>query len=210
MNILLGKHHDILAFASKDESRPVLNSVHYNHEKRFLEATDGMILIRVPVKVDEEDAFPPVSINGEAKDCIVPTAAFKKALGNIPKGGNQPILKHLRLTVSGDDEKAKINLAVNDLDTEQCVTVKPMEGGYPDTELVIPKEEPTLTITLSSRILMQIAAYAEKHGKASGSGTAVKLSFTDALSKVRFSFPLENPSGDTIEATGIAMPMRMS
>jgi len=209
-NILLGKHHDITAFASKDANRYAIQSVHYHHDKKLVEATDGRVMIRVPVVEDKDGVFPPVSVNGEAKDCIIPIAPFKKALGNVQKS-NLPICEHLRLSVS---EKAGtpglINLCTTDLDTEQNVTTRPIDAQYPNVDQVLPTEETKFSYCLSAKILKQIAEYAERNGHAAnGTDIPVKFEFTEELRGVKFSVMLDTPMG-IVKAEGMAMPMRMS
>ena len=78
--VLIGRHHDITAFASTDTTRPMLNGVHYNADRGCLEATDGKaIAIRVPVCQQVEE-FPASAGETTLTDCTIPTAAFKKAL----------------------------------------------------------------------------------------------------------------------------------
>jgi DNA polymerase III sliding clamp (beta) subunit (PCNA family) len=198
MNILLGKHHDITSFASKDAARYVINSVHYNREVKCLEATDGSIAIRVPVVEDTEAAFPSVSVNGEAKDVIIPIAPFKKALSNIPSGGALPIVKHMRLSVSTKGITPpidQVNLCSTDLETEQ----------------VLPTEEPKFSISIGSDILKRLAEYAERNGKELSRGDrAITFHFTDSTSPVRFEFQLNTPLDTPTKATGVLAPIRLS
>ncbi len=200
--VLLGKEHDITAFASNDPSRLVLNGVHYNEKAQCLEATNGRMLIRVPVTVDQGDDFPPLS--GErlpAKDCIIPLAPFKKALSSIPNGGTLPILRHVVLSGSAGD---KLRLTTNDLDTEQNAVTKRIDGTYPDTEQVIPTAPAKFAISLDPSLLQTVAAYFAKHcGEKTNS---VRLEFTDELSPVRFTGTLASGK----KAFVILMPMRMS
>jgi len=210
-NILLGKHHDITAFASKDAARLTLNGVHYHHDKKLVEATDGRVMIRVPVVEDKDGEFPSVSVNGEAKDCIIPIAPFKKALGNVKKS-SLPICEHLRLSViekSGTPELI-INLCTTDLDTEQNVATRPIDAKYPNVDQVLPTEETKFSYCLSAKILKQIAEYAERNGHATnGTDIPVKFEFTEELLGVKFSVMLDTPMG-IVKAEGMAMPMRMS
>src|SRR5689334_19358252 len=90
--ILLGRVHDITAFTSPDPTRYVLGGIHYDPKGGFVEATDGKVLIRVPVTVPLEE-FVAVNDKSGAEECIIPTASFKKALANVPKNGPLPILR---------------------------------------------------------------------------------------------------------------------
>ncbi len=210
--MLVGKHHDITAFASTDETRFALCGVHYNAKEKRLEATDGNMAIRVPVCERVEDF--PVTKAGEATlaDCIIPIPAFKRALGNIKDAAKNarfaPILAHAKLSGNGD---GKVTFATTDNDTEQAVTAKWVDAQYPNVAQCWPIEEPKLSIELSANILRRIADYAEKCSKSDATGNvAVRLEFTDSTSAVRFSFYLENALGEEVKAEGIAMPMRLS
>lgn len=193
--ILIGKQHDITAFASTDQSRYVLNGVHFNAEKKRLEATNGAILITIPVVESEE--FPPVKGASEALPTsnIIPTAPFKRALANIPKRSSLPILENALL-----DSNAKITLTTTDLDTEQSVTAKPVEGKFPDVDKVVPDTTGWQAIQLSGEYLSIIADYAKKHS------AGITFRIKDELSPVTFS--IRTQSGLTAE--GVLMPMRIT
>lgn len=201
MSILLTKHHDVSDFASKDASRYIINSVHYNSAKQLVEATDGRVVIRVPVTVSDE--FPPVKgqVENPPVDCIIPIAPFKKGLGNAKATKHLPILGYSRIDANG-----KVTLTTTDLDTEQAVTCKPIEGNYPNIDQVMPAKEPTLTIAIGAAVLSKIADYAAKHST-DGDKTIV-FQFSDKLSVFGFSINVEDVNGKA-KATGAAMPIRI-
>lgn len=205
--ILLGRHHDITGFASTDASRFVLNGVHYNAKKRVLEATDGRVAVRVPV-CEQAAEFPPTKAGGETlPDAIIPTAAFKRALANVPARTTLPVLDYVRVAGSGE----RVTMTATDLDTEQAVTAKTIEGRFPDLDQVWPTKAPTLRIALASGLLKRISEYAERHGKATDkTGVAITFEFTDATSAVRFGFELENAMGEDVRAEGVLMPVRLT
>ena len=196
--VLLSKHHDISAFCSEDETRYVLGGAHYNAERKFLEATDGRQLIRVPV--EESDEFPEVktALDHPPLDCIIPRVALQKGLRSIPKSSLE-ILQHARLDANG-----KVSLTTFDLDNESALTTKPVEGNYPNTEQVIWTEEPTLTIALNPYYLKMIAEYASKH--CHEKHTSIKLMFKSELEPMKWEVTL----GNMQKATGLLMPMRLS
>lgn len=202
--ILLGRHHDITGFASTDPTRAVLNGVHYNAKKRVLEACDGRVAVRVPV-CERADEFPPTKAGGDAMgDAIIPTAAFKRALANVPARTTRSVLGYVR--VAGDGER--VTLTAIDLDTEQVVTAKTVEGRFPNMNGIWPTKAPTLRIGLASGLLKRIAEYAERHGKAGHkTGVAITFEFTDALEPVRFGFELKNAMGEDVRAEGVLMPV---
>lgn len=205
--ILLGRHHDITGFASTDPTRAVLNGVHYNAKKRVLEACDGRVAVRVPVCEHAKD-FPPTKTGGETlPDAIIPTAAFKRALANVPARTTLPVLGYVRVAGNGD----KVTMTATDLDTEQAVTAKTIEDWFPDMDGIWPTQAPTLRIALASGLLKRIAEYAERHGKADlKTGVAITFEFTDVLEPVRFGFELENAMGEDVRAEGVLMPIRLT
>lgn len=205
--ILLGRHHDITGFASTDPSRYVLNGVHYNAKKRVLEACDGNVAVRVPV-CERAGEFPPTKAGGETMgDAIIPTAAFKRALANVPARTALPVLGYVR--VAGEGER--VTMTATDLETEQAVTAKAIDGRYPDMDQVWPTKAPTLRIALASGLLKRIAEYAERHGKEAGkTGVTITFEFTDALEPIRFGFALENALDETVRAEGVLMPILLT
>lgn len=200
--ILIGKHHDITDFASKDAGRYILNSVHYCADKKLLEACDGKVLIRVPVVESEE--FPPVKGASEAMpiDCIIPPGPFKKALANVPKSPSVDCLAYAKLDANG-----KVTMTTTDMDTEQGVTCTPLEGNYPNCDQIVPEAAPIFSICLAGGILKRIAEYALKHS--SDDSCTVRFDFTENTCPVRFSINVDDLNGHT-KATGVAMPIKLS
>lgn len=205
--ILIGRHHDISSFASTDETRYVLGGIHYNPQGRFIEATNGRILIRVPVRVhNPEDGFPMTTAGHSVTDeCIIPTDQFKEGLKLIPKKGKIAIMKYAKVTANGDNKAVIVS---STLDGEKAVTTKVIDGQFPNTEHVIPKEPAKFKICLAPQYLKLIADYANTHGHTKKSG--ITLEFDDELSPCRFSFFLDDPIGDDVKAYGVLMPMRLS
>jgi hypothetical protein len=200
-SILLGKQHDVTAFASKDSRRYVLNSVHYSEKHKAVEATDGHVFVRVPVI--ESDEFPPVKTPAtEVKDCIMPIQAVSKAVKNIPRNGTIPVLSHAKLDVNGT-----IALTTTDLETEQCVEAKPIEGTYPNCDQVIPDFVPVLTIAIAADVLIRLGQYAAKH--ATGSSAPVRFEFLNGKSAFRFSMAVKNLETE-VKAIGVAMPVAIA
>lgn len=200
---LLGKCHDITAFASTDPGRWPINGVHYHAEKHAIEATDGRVLIRVPVPVSDD--FPPLGENRHAApDCIIPPAPFKKALANVPRKATLPVLQNVALNANG--KPGRVILTTNDLDTQTDLDTKPLDANFPNCDQAIPEEKPTFSITIAGNILARIADYAIKHGRHAGKySDGVRFDFTKSTEPVLCRIPTE--AG---EALIVAMPMRLS
>lgn len=201
--ILIGKHHDLSAFASTDDSRMILQSVHYHAGHKAVEATNGKIFIRVPVEERLADEFPVQGPEAAPTDCVIPLPAFKKAIGNIPNGSTPTSIQRARLDAAQDGESVKVALSTTDLSSEQAIKVKGVEGTYPNCDVVIPTDPPKLTISLAAELLLTLATYAKKHG---AEGQFITFEFTDNLGAVRFGVRLQEGG----RATGVMMPARMS
>lgn len=200
-HILLNQNHDICNFASDDDCRYVIKTVHYNKEKGCVEATNGMALIRVPVLKDEKECFPVIENSIEAQDCIIPVDKYEKALKLRPKNSSLEILNNIVLSST---EKNKIVFTANDVDTQNDLKVKEIEGKYPIYEHCIPTEPATLTIGLSADVLKPIIDYALKNSTNKQNKT-IRFKFIDGLSAVRFE--VDTASG---LAEGVLMPVRLS
>lgn len=201
--ILLSRACDISAFASTDDSRYVLNGVHFNAEKKCVEATDGRIAIRVPVLEVDGSEFPNIATDQAKapKDVIVPTDSFKKAMAGIPKGATLPILRHAKLDTNENGTRAFIT--ATNLDRENSVLGKTTEGTYPklDTVLSMNDAKPTvLSIILSGEYLAMIGSYAAKHGQ----GGSIHLKFAGPEDAMQFTVTLD----DNQEAIGLLMPKK--
>lgn len=207
--VLLSKHHDISGFASQDQTRFVVNGIHYKPTGRYIEATDGRLLIRVPVvNMPEQDETPlnRTKLPGNVADeCIMPTAPFKKGLANIKAVKGLTFSAYAKLLANGDKN---VTLVTTDLDVQQSVTARSIEGQYPNTDMVMPTKEPKFKIALSPELLGKFCDYASKHGHEKESVMLVE--FWDDLSPVRLSFRIDDPNDTPLRAVGILMPMRMS
>lgn len=202
--ILLAKEHDITAFVSSDPARPNINGVHFNAAKNRLEATDGRIL--AVINVVESEEFPPVKGGETAQPlaCIIPSLTLRKGLANIPKRHSLPILEHAKL-----DSNGKVTLTTTDLDNEQSVTGKPIDGQYPNVDAVIPKQDDYRAICLDANAVAVICEWAKKHGKVSRQQWQtqdIRFEIKDELSPVLFT--VRSESG--LELKGVLMPCRMS
>jgi DNA polymerase III sliding clamp (beta) subunit (PCNA family) len=97
--------------ASKDQGRPVLTHVHYNHAAHRLEACDGFIGILLPVTDDEQD-----------EDMLVPVAAITTARKAAKNGDCEIFCQNKKIGCKG-------------------VFWEAGEGVYPDIQQIMPKVE---------------------------------------------------------------------
>src|SRR5271169_6400179 len=135
--ILLRKEHNIASFAAKDTSRFVIESVHYNAEKKFLEATNSLIHILVPVEVS--NSYPGGDASPLPEDCIIPRNAFARAMRSIPKTVVE-ILNSVRLlTRRSERQELKASFsAISSEDETSVIGCRTLEGNYPKIDEVDP------------------------------------------------------------------------
>lgn len=203
---LIDRANDVSAFASTDKNRHILNGVYMNG--KGTEATDGRVCIRVPYSQIGAEEFPPVASASNERQCaIVPTKSFQDAIRTIPKGMTLPVLHCLRVSTRQHGSNLVAQLTTTDLDQTRVTESKTIDGTYPNLETVWPKDEPKFSIAISAEVLKKVVDYAAKNGLEDGHGYhVINFHFTDNLSAVRFSIPLE----DGRKAEGVAMPMRMT
>lgn len=199
---------NIAAFASTEPSRYVINGIHITRD--YAEATDGRMLIRVPLPAVDVESFPPTSAPTEfTGNQILPVKPLQEALRSAKEAGRAaslPICSMIRISSSpaAGEKPGKLHLTTNDLENERTIAAKPIDGDYPNVDQVIPTADPTFSITLSADLLIEIAKYAIAHNDREHH--PVRLDFLDNTDPVRFSIQLP----DSRKATGVLMPMRMS
>jgi len=139
-------------FASKNPSRPVLNSVMITEDK-FV-ATDSYKLIEITNDGEPVEEFPMVAgvktVKKLEDPILIPAKDVLKKL-KLPKA-TMPILEHAILT---NDTDKTISLTTSDLETASTLQLKKIEGNFPDYESVMPKSEPTVTLKFDAKILKE-------------------------------------------------------
>jgi len=164
--MLLNKHSfDIPArFAGQNDVRYMFTGVQVTSS--HVVATNGHMLCLLAHQTDySADDFPACGQStGEPeaiKPCVVDAESWSKVAKQIPKNkrGSMPVLGHALLDTSAANKNESVPLYVTDLENPQTISLKKMDGTYPDYEQVIPKEEPEYTICVNP-------AYLEKIGRA--------------------------------------------
>jgi len=159
---LLDKACDITSFASPDHTRWVLQGIHYRPDCRIVEATDGKMAIQVPVSSMDPSEFPGSVDTEQAEDVIIPAKSAQSAFKAIPKTP-LPAANSVKLTTNGKT----FSLTTNDLDNEVARKAMPIDGKYPNIDLVMPQYDASdLEITLNAKLLKTVCEYALKHGQA--------------------------------------------
>ena len=217
-------------FAAVEASRWSLEGIHYRpglHDlPGFVEATDGRMILRVPVvKVPDFPNGP--TLQPEPGDSVIPRSTLDAAVKSIPKGR---ALKNLPYAVQDtlscallSRNNGTVSLTTSDLETVDVKTAKVPEKGYPDTDLCFPSAEPTFTATLSASRLEALACYACRYGRDDAeTGRVIVLEFRQSVATVSedddtpAGLQLENDQRVTVriplshgrEATGLLMPIK--
>lgn len=119
-------------------------------------ATDGKMLIRVPVLNDEFPDTP--GVGDEPSTCLIPASLLKDAIAKASKiRSSKSVLSCARLTVTDDD---KVTLSSTDLERSSDDTSKQVKGEFPDIDSVMPDSEPEITVTLGAKLLLKLCKHA--------------------------------------------------
>lgn len=200
--LLLNKSSlEIIVFASKEQKRYNLNSLHVT--KDYVEATDGSILVRLSHPKGDPDEFPITS--GEPFDKIDFALPIESIKGiKIPTKSPLPILLNSCLSKEGE----AINISTTNLDTMQTVKIRSVDGEFPDTEPIIDKsiddkENNWLMFTLNSDTLKILTNYVSKQNGKPNIPITFWVKNSDGPIHFRFRF------FDTEqEGRGVLMPMK--
>ena len=158
--MIVNKHNlDITQFCG-DDTRPEISGVYFNGNKTV--ATDSFRLIEIETMPDNLAEDMPSGMTSTSMNHILPADAVKKALRNIPKTQDLPILANV--TVASDDKDNTATLTTTDLETQDQVKARVIEGDYPDYRMIMPKGKPKQTITVNAQYLKEMADYFTKHG----------------------------------------------
>jgi len=153
----------ITDFCSKDSVRPELSSVLFTKNKTI--ATDSFVLIEVETpKVDRVDypSIPDVKFEEMTKDIIIPANAVKKMVSNIPKNSKLPIIENVAFVRASENDAEFIT---TDLEIANSVKTKVVDGKYPETDQIIPKTEPKVTVRVNVKYLKKVLDFWIKNGR---------------------------------------------
>lgn len=213
--VLLRRHHDITPFCSTDAARYVLLGVHYHPAKGILEASNGKVAIRVPVERQEEKDLPAGLATGETAppaECIIPAGTLIKAIKNIPNGSTPPPMQVARLDTPTNNS---IALTTTDLENDQAIKVRPIDGQFPNIDQVWPTRDTVVEMAFDPELLAVVVNYAKKHGteKARSLKLTVHRGSLDkdgqsVIGPVEFSVVVS--TDPLVQAKGVLMPMRLS
>jgi len=205
---LVKAHKAVLAFASKDETRPTLGAVHITPD--YIEATDSYRLVRIthPADVIDPLDFPKGPDGDElvdeipAEGVLVDAKALRKAFQGMPNRSTLPILNRVAIK-PGDHYVA---LATTDLEQTTVSSSRKVEGSFPNIAELIKRyseKEPIAEITLNPVMLKEIMA-AFGHFGCGNAHHPVTFTITSELEPCVMT--AENSDGMTM--TAVLMPVR--
>lgn len=193
---------EISQCASKEEGRYHLNGVHFT--KDYTESTNGHVLGRItyPTQMDIEEL--PAQIKSDLKDkiddFIVPLRGIKDL--KFPQKVILPILQYVYVDVESTNKNGVARFSSTDLETTPVTEIRKIDGEFPETDRVWPKEEEAVfEICIDSNYLKIMADIASKFSKHGG----CKLTFYGIDSPVK----IHAYNSDTDQTfTGVIMPMK--
>lgn len=150
-------------FAARDESRYSIGVVRVVEDATI--STDGHRLTRLTIPKAEAENFPQMeginpaaSVNGGVSLSVEDAKRIEKML---PKKSTIPILVNAALD-PGEVKAETVKVGMTDLETPQVLSCQRQTGQFPNWEIVIPKDEPVLTIDLDAKLLGELLDYVAK------------------------------------------------
>ena len=195
---------ELAAFASDDETRPALRSVHIG--RGYTEATDGHVMMRVAIPDLDANEFPSIEgmdCTSNGKEALIPADAAKTMAKAIPRKSTLPILQNL-VWDARDSTDTELKFAVTDLDTVQRFNPRPVEGPYPPVDNVIPKDNRVFQFSVNASKLAKALAFVAKHTE-DFQNNRVRLTFYGPNRAVR----LDAKSKDGQQIIGLVMPLNV-
>lgn len=192
----------IIAFASKEQSKYHINSLHV--VKDYVEATDGYILVRLSHPKADPDEFPVTP--GDPFDKInfaLPIESIKRV--KIPIKVHVPIL----LNACFSKEKNMTNISTTNFEIMQTVKIRPIDGEFPDTEPIVDKSiddeknNQWKMFTLNSDILKILANYVSRQN--GRDNIPITFWVKDPEGPIHFRFRFSDTDQD---GRGVLMPMK--
>lgn len=132
----------------------------FNPTSYRAEVCDGKYLLRVDGPLPDAADYPAppaiVEAPNSAMAAIVGAKDWKAAFRAVPKPkrGSSPVLSHLAL-VPGE---RTVTLGATDGTTQAVQTIENVDGRWPQTDQVFPKDAPVATVKLDVSKLAQLAA----------------------------------------------------
>jgi hypothetical protein len=148
--------------ASKDEQRYRINSI-YCHPKYTVGCDGYALMIVTAPKVDIKEMPTPSEgeLTDQFKPFILELEDAQKIEKSIPKKVDIPILKHVAV-IKSEDKNAFAKLFTTDLQIQNIIVSKKVEGEYPQFGKVLPKGKPVKTIRVQTKLLRNLLSAIEE------------------------------------------------
>jgi hypothetical protein len=148
-------------FTGDNDARYMLNGVHIT-DKEII-ATNGHYMCRLSHQAGlAAPDFPVVGQSAEMepfKAATVSAKDFAAIAKQIKKSQRLPVLQHALLDTTAANANGSVPVYVTDLENPQVIKLEKFDGNYPNTESVMPTDEPAYGIAFDP-------AYLEVIGKA--------------------------------------------
>lgn len=201
----LDKACDVTAFCDSESTRYALSGIRFDPEKSTVEATNGHVLISIPMLNGEDGEFPHTPGQGAepTEAMTIPAKSVKDAIKAAPKRSPKPIITSVLVTQSGDHAV----LSVTDLETRNDQEVMQVDGRWPGTECCWPTDEVITTVSLDAKYLALIATHACRHAP-KGEKAQIDLELRGPEVAVVFRFKVGSNGSNERDARAVLMTLR--
>ncbi len=163
--MIYNRNNFAIAVLAPGAERHYLDGIHITPE--FTEVTNGHYLVRVSRPEGLEVADLPAvheimtgKKKGQKIDFILPASAAKEIEKAIPKNGTIPILRNAWLGDNTNEEY--IEFISTDLETHRPIKARKIEAKYPNTEAVLPKTPPNMSIGFNPDLMIKLCQQFKK------------------------------------------------
>ena len=188
----------MLPVVSKDNSRIQLTRLYVSDEEAV--ATDGHVLVRMPIDSDVE--MPSAPGEPTTEPVLIDADVIERAIKNLPARPKLPCNDYIQVTKDGEQLLVSSNIPVVSFPS-QCE-----QGSYPDYKQVIPDytDNNPVKFALDGKLLKVICDMAIKHGDDVNRITFEIPRDGGAILTNAVKFTIQNDEQDVF--TGIIMPLR--
>lgn len=203
--------------ASKNETRYNLNGVHIKDvggNCAQIQATNGHFALRITQSKDGplDEEFPVVpgleKMGTVGEGFILPMSGVDQLLKTIPKASkvSMPVIAHAVYDQGFEDSEhsnSNVRFWTTDLETATPITMRPIDGDYPDVSAVIPDEgiDGSIQCTVNATYLRSICQAAIEFA-----GPKAMISIQNCGEMDPLLFKVEAQAGGVM--LGCLMPMR--
>jgi len=207
--VFMAELHDVADFA-RGVRGGVLSDAHYDPAAQLLTATDGCLLVRVPVQTRDAEDLPVTRrpLTPPTKPVLIPARLIRDALAcaateSATAGASGYVM--LSIDEASGEGPACVRLVSATGPVHVTHTAAAGSGEYPDAAEVWPTTEPVARVRLMPRLIARLAAYAARVG-AECDETPIDMEFrADHCTPIVFRFRARDAGGETVE--GLLMPM---